>query len=37
MLANLNVGKGYIRVTKTKDLATTKIDEYIKQSVLVLK
>ena len=37
LLAGLNVGKGCIRFTQTKSIAETKIDDYIKQTVLLLK
>lgn len=37
ILAGLNVGKGCIRITKTKNIAETNIADYIKQSVLLLK
>lgn len=37
ILAGLNVGKGCIRFTQTKNIAQTNIADYIKLSVLSLK
>ncbi|MBO9488783.1 DUF1801 domain-containing protein [Endozoicomonas sp. G2_1] len=37
LLKGLSVGKGCIRFTKTKDISTTRINEFIKQAVILLK
>ena len=37
LLAGLSIGKGCIRFSKTKDIAKTRIDDFIKQAVSLLK
>jgi len=37
LLAGLSIGKGCIRFTKTKDISKTRIDDFIKQAVSLLK
>ena len=37
LLAGLNIGKGCIRFTKTKDISKTRIEDFIKQTILLLK
>jgi len=37
LLAGLSIGKGCIRFSKTKDISQTRIDDFIKQAVSLLK
>jgi uncharacterized protein YdhG (YjbR/CyaY superfamily) len=37
LLAGLSIGKGCIRFSKTKDISKTRIEEFIKQAVYLLK
>ena len=37
LLAGLAIGKGCIRFSKTKDISKTRIEEFIKQAVYLLK